>query len=166
MFRTIADFEKAWGHEGAGTLEILKALDDASLGQSVADGHRTLGRLAWHLTGTLAEMMNRTGLAVEGPEEGAPVPARSAEIASAYERSSRSLLAQIKERWNDAALLIEDEMYGDKWARGSTLLALVSHQAHHRGQMTVLMRQAGLPVPGIYGPAREEWAKMGMKPLE
>jgi hypothetical protein len=24
------------------------------------------------------------------------------------------------------------------------------------------MRQAGLVVPGIYGPAREEWAKMGM----
>ena len=26
----------------------------------------------------------------------------------------------------------------------------------------VLMRQAGLKVPGVYGPAREEWAAMGM----
>jgi uncharacterized damage-inducible protein DinB len=43
-----------------------------------------------------------------------------------------------------------------------TLGALVGHQTHHRGQMTVLMRQAGLVVPGIFGPAREEWAKMGM----
>jgi uncharacterized damage-inducible protein DinB len=166
MFRTIADFEKAWGHVGAETLKVLKALDDASLKQSVADGHRTLGRLAWHVTGTLAEMMNRTGLVVEGPAEGAPVPKRAAEIASTYERSSRSLLAQIKERWNDAALLIEDEMYGDKWARGSTLLALVSHQAHHRGQMTVLMRQAGLKVPGVYGPALEEWSAFGAPPPE
>jgi hypothetical protein len=24
------------------------------------------------------------------------------------------------------------------------------------------MRQAGLKVPGIYGPAREDWASMGM----
>jgi uncharacterized damage-inducible protein DinB len=28
--------------------------------------------------------------------------------------------------------------------------------------MTVLMRQAGLAVPGVYGPAREEWAAYGM----
>lgn len=29
--------------------------------------------------------------------------------------------------------------------------------------MTVLMRQAGLTVPGIYGPAKEEWAKFGLE---
>jgi uncharacterized damage-inducible protein DinB len=40
---------------------------------------------------------------------------------------------------------------------------LIQHQAHHRGQMTVLMRQAGLPVPGIYGPSKEEWANFGME---
>jgi uncharacterized damage-inducible protein DinB len=28
--------------------------------------------------------------------------------------------------------------------------------------MTVLMRQAGLTVPGCYGPAAEEWATMGI----
>jgi len=44
------------------------------------------------------------------------------------------------------------------------LVSLITHQAHHRGQMTVLMRQAGLKVPGVYGPAREEWAAMGMPP--
>jgi hypothetical protein len=27
--------------------------------------------------------------------------------------------------------------------------------------MTVLMRQAGLKVPGIYGPAKEEWSIYG-----
>jgi uncharacterized damage-inducible protein DinB len=41
-----------------------------------------------------------------------------------------------------------------------------SHLIHHRGQLTVLMRQAGLKVPGVYGPAREEWAAMGMQPME
>jgi len=32
--------------------------------------------------------------------------------------------------------------------------------------MTVLMRQAGLRVPGVYGPAHEDWAGMGMEPPE
>ena len=52
------------------------------------------------------------------------------------------------------------------WKRGGVLASLVNHQIHHRGQMTVLMRQAGLAVPGIYGPAREEWAKMGLPPMK
>ena len=49
-------------------------------------------------------------------------------------------------------------------APGLTLQVLVVHQAHHRGQMTVLMRQAGLEVPGVYGPSRQEWAAYGMQP--
>jgi hypothetical protein len=32
--------------------------------------------------------------------------------------------------------------------------------------MTVLIRQAGLKAPGVFGPAREEWAGMGMTPPE
>ena len=30
--------------------------------------------------------------------------------------------------------------------------------------MTVLMRQTGLPVPGVYGPSLEEWEAYGMPP--
>ena len=41
-------------------------------------------------------------------------------------------------------------------------MVLVTHQTHHRGQMTVLMRQAGLKVPDVYGPAKEGWATYGM----
>ena len=55
-------------------------------------------------------------------------------------------------------------MYGMNWTRGYALLAMTKHRAHHRGQMTVLMRQAELPVVGIYGPAREEWAAKGLPP--
>jgi hypothetical protein len=32
--------------------------------------------------------------------------------------------------------------------------------------MTVLMRQAGLVVPGVCGPAQHEWALYGMPTLE
>ena len=56
-------------------------------------------------------------------------------------------------------------MYGETWKRGVALEMLIRHEAHHRGQMTVLMRQAGLPVHGVYGPSREEWTAMGMEPL-
>lgn len=48
-------------------------------------------------------------------------------------------------------------MYGMKWEKGFTLQILMHHEIHHRGQMTVLMRQEGLKNPGIMGPSKEEW---------
>lgn len=162
MFTSIADFEKRWKDEMEGTEKVLAALTDASLAQAVSADDRTLGRIAWHVATTIPEMLSQTGLKPAGPAPDAPVPASAAAILDAYRAAASSLLEQVRTRWQDATLATEDEMYGERWARGFTLSALVLHQAHHRGQMTVLMRQAGLRVPGVYGPAREEWKAMGM----
>jgi uncharacterized damage-inducible protein DinB len=164
MFRRVSDFLDSWEQERTATLRILSALDDRSLRRAAADEHRDLGRLAWHLTTTIAEMMERTGLEIAGPAHDSPVPGGAAEIVAAYDTASRALGEQVRSRWTDDSLGIEDDMYGQRWTRGRTLSALIAHQTHHRGQMTVLMRQAGLKVPGIYGPAREEWATWGMQP--
>lgn len=163
MLRTIDDFISLWTHESQSTQKVLDLLTDESLSQSIDAEHRTLGRLAWHVTGTVKEMMERTGLAVDGAPEHAPVPASAKEIAETYARSAKSLAEQIRANWTDATLLESDNMYGETWTRGTTAHVLVLHQAHHRGQMSVLMRQAGLKVPGIYGPAMEEWATFGME---
>ena len=165
MFRKIEDFEKGWEYEEESTLKVLRTLTDESLGQKVTDEGRSLGYLAWHLALTPGEMMGLVGLKVDGPSHEAPVPATAAEIADTYEKAARSLLSEVKANWNDDTLLQTDEMYGETWARGLTLFYLIAHQAHHRGQMTVLMRQAGLPVPGVYGPSKEEWAAMGAPAL-
>jgi len=165
MFRQIEDVTRVWESESNATLKVLRHLTDGSLSQRVTPEGRTLGFLAWHLATTIPEMMNRTGLSVEGAEHG-PAPASAEEIRRAYEQASRSLVEQIRSRWTDAALDHEAEMYGERWTNGFTVFALIAHQAHHRGQMTVLMRQAGLTVPGVYGPAREEWATFGMAAME
>lgn len=166
MFRMTEDFLTAWGHEREATMKVLNSITDESLTRKIYDGGRSLGRLAWHITQTVPEMMNLTGLSVSGPETTAPVPTSAKEIADAYNHASQSVAEQIKQSWTDASLEEEDNMYGMNWKRGTTLSILISHQAHHRGQMTVLMRQAGIPVPGVYGPAKEEWASMGMEPME
>lgn len=161
MYRRIEDFLRNWEYEAASTSKMIGAMTGAALGQPVAPGHRTLGRLAWHLVLSVPEMMNRTGLSVAGAGPDARVPDDVAAIKRAYDDASASLVRQVREKWSDATLEIEDDMYGENWKRGVTLNALIMHQAHHRGQMTVLMRQAGLKVPGIYGPALEDWAAYG-----
>jgi uncharacterized damage-inducible protein DinB len=164
MYRTVSDFLSQWEYESSSTARLLDVLTDASLAQAVVPGGRTAGRLAWHIAQTLPEMMNKTGLAVGGVDEHALPPASAAEIAAAYRAASASLVAEITAKWTDASLATDDDMYGERWTKAMTLGALVCHQIHHRGQLTVLMRQAGLTVPGVYGPAEEEWAQMGMEP--
>jgi uncharacterized damage-inducible protein DinB len=43
---------------------------------------------------------------------------------------------------------------------------IVSHQIHHRAQLTVVMRLNGLNVPGVYGPSKEEWTSYGIPAQE
>jgi uncharacterized damage-inducible protein DinB len=63
------------------------------------------------------------------------------------------------------------ERMGDRWTlrmgaqvfindrRGKVLRQhLVSHAAHHRGQLTVYYRMLGVPVPGLYGPSADDMA--------
>ena len=168
MFRAMEDFRACWAYEAECTLKVFAAIPDAASGTLVSEGHRDLKRMAWHLVESLIEMPARMGLEIEGRERleasgfiGAP-PATMAEVVAAYTRASESLLRQLQ-GWTDATLLQEDDMYGQTWKRGASLFVLVTHQVHHRGQMTVLMRQAGLAVPGIYGPSKEGWAAMGME---
>ena len=164
MFHTLSEFYHAWEPEIENTQKILKHITNESLAQQIAPEARTLGRLAWHITTTIPEMMNLTGLEVKGPDPHSPVPATAREIFQADNEAAICLVVEIRKKWTDASLTQVDEMYGEKWPRASTLQGLINHQIHHRGQMTVLMRQAGLRVPGLFGPAREDWAKLGMSP--
>jgi uncharacterized damage-inducible protein DinB len=166
MYRSVNDFMQDWQYESEATLKMLNKLSSKSLQQKVTAEGRSLGRLAWHLVLSLPEMLNRTGLSVKGPAEDAPVPKTAQEIIEAYRKAAREVSQQVKKHWQDADLLREIEMYGENWQKGKVLWSLILHQTHHRAQMTVLMRQAGLKVPGVYGPSREEWKKMNMPPME
>jgi uncharacterized damage-inducible protein DinB len=162
MFTTIDAFLQAWKDHSDGTRRILSALTDQSLSQKVGPDDRTLGRMAWHIATAIPEMCERTGLKLDGPRPDAPLAKTAKEILNGYDILANSLAEQAKKNWNDSTLQIVDDMYGFKWARGLTLRILIDHEIHHRGQMTVLMRQAGLKVPGVFGPSREEWTNSGM----
>jgi uncharacterized damage-inducible protein DinB len=161
LFRRIDDFLASWQHESKSTLQMLAALTPESLDQRVTPEGRSLGRLAWHLTTSLYEALRQLGFDEGGPLDASPYP-ELAEIVRLYRAATEQVAERVRRRWTDSMLAEPVTLYGQSWPRGQVLLSLVTHQAHHRGQMTVLMRQAGLLVPGVYGPAREEWAAMGV----
>lgn len=157
MFRSKEEFTSLWSYESASTQKMLDVLTDEALAQPVAAGHWSLGELAWHLATVIHEMMSRTGLQFEGATHGTQQPSSAKEIAEAYRTVNEAFLSAMSEQWTDASLQESHDMYGQMWPNAVTLQILMFHQIHHRGQMTVLMRQAGLKVPGVYGPSKEEW---------
>ncbi|HKK21710.1 MAG TPA: DinB family protein, partial [candidate division Zixibacteria bacterium] len=147
MFTKIEHFTAAWRNDSDAMLKILNALTDQSLSQSIAEGHRTLGRIAWHITTTIPEMMGHAGLEFPGLDAQAPVPKTAKDITETYAKASKMLLDAVTKNWTDATLAQEFDFYGQKWTGGLALAILMGHQTHHQGQMTLLMRQAGLKVP-------------------
>ena len=159
MFRKIEDFLENWQYETEATLKLYKNITNESLLQKVNDSGRDILALLRHINYTVTELPNTAGLPIMINKT---ILNNIEEIISQYESDSKHLATVVKENWGDDSLTEEIPMYGGRWKKGTTLLILVMHQTHHRGQLTVLMRQAGLMVSGVYGPAKEEWADMGM----
>ncbi len=162
MYTKVSEFLQDWKKESETTFKILSNLTDASLQQKVTGEGRNIAYIAWHIIITIGEMMNRGGLSVDAPAEDSDPPVTAEEIKSKYEYVANSLGSEVGVKWTDAMMSDELDLYGEKWERAFLCEALVKHEIHHRGQLTVLMRQAGLKVPGAYGPAKEEWSNYGM----
>lgn len=161
MYQSIDEFLTEWENESKGTEKLFNELSDESLTVKVYPEGRTLGFLAWHIVNTLGEMMTHVNLDVKVAEGHEDEPKSKEQILTEYKRQSAELKKSIKEKWSDESLSQDMPIYGEVWKGSSILAILIKHEIHHRAQMTVLMRQAGLKVPGLYGPSKEEWVSYG-----
>ncbi|MCB2205422.1 DinB family protein [bacterium] len=161
MYHTLEEFLQDWREERAKTERILGALTTSSLEVRVYPEGRTLGFLAWHIVTSLSQMMAHVGLQPTGVDQEDPQPTAASDILAGYQQLCDSFDHQLRTSWTDASLQEECEMFGQMWKIVFALQVLLRHEIHHRAQCTAYMRHAGLTVPGIYGPAREEWSAMG-----
>ncbi|WP_155591098.1 DinB family protein [Lysinibacillus cavernae] len=154
MYRQVDDFLQEWSIAAKGTQQVLQAITDDKLEQSIVEGHSTLGWLGWHLVGSAGYFSYLAGLKVPMIRQEDPVPTSAAEIVTAYENVVNGIKEEAAKLTNEDLLELVNGFSGPV-PRGALLRVLIEHQTHHRGQMTVLLRQAGLPVPGVMGPTKE-----------
>ena len=166
MYRKISDFLDDWSYESDITLKLFNNLTDDVLNKKFNENVRTAGRLSWHMVNSIGEMVQRTGLAFEAELDESNIPETAKEIHDAFKRSSLNMLEAVKNNWSDSSLEDEVEMYGEMWKKGKVLSSLLKHNTHHRAELIIVMRLAGLKVVGPYGPSKEEWATFGMQPQE
>lgn len=154
MYRKSADFIEDWTASAAGTRSVMQAITNDKMNFAIVEGHNTLGWLAWHLVNSTGFFGHVAGLQIPAPGREVAMPSDMAEIIQHYDK--------VVDAFKNQAATLTDEMltekvdgFGAPLERGKVLRTLVDHQTHHRGQMTVLLRQAGLTVPGIMGPTKE-----------
>lgn len=159
MFSSIQHFIGVWESESTATLSCLEKLTDESLTRDLVHDHRSLDRLTNHIINCAAGIPHEAGFPVS--DYANTQYHTVAEMIATYKKATEAVKQAVLS-CTDATLQEETLMYGQTWKKGFSLWLTVTHQIHHRGQLTVLMRLAGLKVPGVYGPSKEEWEAMGL----
>jgi uncharacterized damage-inducible protein DinB len=122
----------------------------------------SLGQLALHVAvvpGAIADLAGQSPIQLPGFQQ--PSPASAAEIMPAFEQSIANA-KKVLGGMDDAALgKTWKAMRGDQEIMAIPVGALLrsimlNHWYHHRGQLSVYLRQVGAPVPSIYGPSADE----------
>jgi uncharacterized damage-inducible protein DinB len=163
MMVTIEELVEELERETDPTRRTLARVPDDKLSWQPDPKSFTLGQLAMHvatLPGTLAELSTVPAFNV-----GAPIPRPTASSAHELLQTLDSSVAKAKAvllGMGDAALSTPWRMMLDGREIGamprSVFLrsVLFNHWYHHRGQLTVYLRQTGASVPAIYGPSADE----------
>ena len=153
MFSSISHFKEIWKTESDATLQCLNMLTDESLQTNSFGDYRNIKRITNHIIACADGIPLEAGIPVNFKKQEYHTVAQ---MITAYTTATNNVLVAV-DQWNEQTLQEETPMYGETWKKGFALWVTVMHQIHHRGQLTVLMRLAGLKVPGIYGPNAEEW---------
>jgi uncharacterized damage-inducible protein DinB len=145
------------------TRRVLERVPDNQLAWRPHEKARTLGELALHVAmvpGGVAELVASPSPA-QAPQFADPSPKSASELIPALDHS----IAKVKEvlgGMDDAALMATWRlMQGDRELLAMPLVAMLrsvmlNHWYHHRGQLTVYLRELGVPIPSIYGPSADE----------
>ncbi|HLF33744.1 MAG TPA: DinB family protein [Cyclobacteriaceae bacterium] len=72
-------------------------------------------------------------------------------------KGARSALAKVTdEKMTDMFYLKNNGVHLYSQRKDENISSTINHWVHHRGQLTVYMRQNNIPVPSIYGPSADD----------
>ena len=159
----IQRFRTVWEMEAQLTSTLLESLPTSQYDFRPDPGGRSLGELAWHLAeieGYISYGISKGAVTFQEAPPNLKRPREVPLLAPGYRlvhQDAVSRLAGLTEADLDRELPFADRgMPIRDMLRG----AIQMHQAHHRGQLSLLCRLAGGRPSGIYGPNREEMAAM------
>jgi uncharacterized damage-inducible protein DinB len=160
---TMNEFLQELEHESASTRRVLERVPPEQFDWKPHPKSMTLGQLALHVAtipGAIADVSTRPTFDVKTSIP-RPTPGSGAELLGALDQSIATA-KKILGAMGDAGLTVHWRMVdGDRelMAMPRMLLlrnVLFNHWYHHRGQLTVYLRQVGALVPATYGASADE----------
>jgi uncharacterized damage-inducible protein DinB len=149
--------------EAQTTRRVLERVPDNKLAWRPHPKARTLGELAMHVAivpGAVAEMIAGPSPA-QVPQFKDPVAKSSSEFIPTLEQSIAKAKAALGDM-DDAALMAtwrmmqgERELFAVPRV-GLLRAIMLNHWYHHRGQLSVYLKELDVPIPSIYGPSADE----------
>jgi uncharacterized damage-inducible protein DinB len=160
---SIAALVQELEQEADATRRVLERVPDDRLDWRPHARSLTLGQLAMHvatLPGAIADIAARPAFDV-GAEIPRPSAPDTATLLATLDRSLADAKASLGAMRDDALEEPWRMMRGEREVgavpRGALLRSiLLNHWYHHRGQLTVYLRQVGASVPAIYGNSADE----------
>jgi len=159
---TVNDILQELEQESQATRRVLERLPEQSLQWRPHPKSMSLGQLAMHVAnipGRIAEISTASF------DASTPIPRpeadSTAQVLEAFE-ASMVQARQVLRAMSDSELSSPWRMMqGDRelWSipRGAFLRSvMLNHWYHHRGQLTVYLRQNGVPLPAVYGDSADE----------
>ncbi len=152
-----------YDHETGTTRRLLERLPDDRLAWKPHQKSMTLGRLALHLAeipGWGARAIGTAEFDIHPSTYVPREPASRAEVLSAFDdcvATTRKALAAA----SDAELMAMWTLKADGKAifslprAGVLRTMMMNHMVHHRGQLSVYLRENDVPLPSIYGPTAD-----------
>jgi uncharacterized damage-inducible protein DinB len=150
--------------EAVTTRRVLERVPDNRLGWRPHPKARTLGELALHVAlvpGGVAQLVASPSPAQAPQFRQDPSPASTTELLPALDQSIATA-KQVLGGMDDGALTATWRLTnGERELFATTRAAMLrsvmlNHWYHHRGQLTVYLRELGVPIPSIYGPSADE----------
>jgi uncharacterized damage-inducible protein DinB len=150
--------------EAVTTRRVLERVPDNRLGWRPHPKARTLGELALHVAivpGGVAQLVASPSPAQAPQFRQDPSPASTSELMPALDQSIATA-KQVLGGMDDGALTATWRLTnGERELFATTRAAMLrsvmlNHWYHHRGQLTVYLRELGVPIPSIYGPSADE----------
>lgn len=151
-------------HEAASTRKLLERIPNEQFAWQPHQKSMPLGRLATHiaeLPGWITMTLNTNELNWDNFEYKPPVVNSREDMVALLDKNVTDAIEALKNA--------TDEEMMKPWAMkrgGQTLMEMpkvsvirtmaMNHLIHHRGQLTVYLRENDVPLPGIYGPTADE----------
>jgi uncharacterized damage-inducible protein DinB len=149
--------------EAQTTRRVLERVPETKLAWRPHEKARTLGELALHVAmvpGGVAELIASPSPA-QVPQFANPSPKGVAELVPALDESIGKAKKALGTMDDAAILATWSMMLGERELFAIPRVALLrsimlNHWYHHRGQLTVYLRELDVPIPSIYGPSADE----------